>query len=196
MSTSFLCAIASDLAMVQIVRRALGLGEPVADTMVEYCGFNHRTVVSPLKRNPDCPTEHIAYRKVLSPQSVSEFTLRHVAKTAGFGDWAEFGSLSFKIGEFAFCNMWACKCSMSRLLERFISPGGSAEECTVCGESIRPLPFYTHYPVPGSAIGAVLDRHLQDLGADSADWAVVCGPNGSVLLYTSSEGGKYGVSNE
>ena len=183
MSTSFLCAMASDLAMVQVVRHALGLGMPVEDTMVEYCGFNHRTVVSPLKRNPGCPCEHTAYRRVMSPHSLPECTLRQLTETAGLGGGSDFAALSFKVGNLAFCNLWFCRCKKSRIAERFIDAAEVGETCPVCEELIRPQPFHTHYPVPASAVDNVLDRRLRDLGVASLDWAVVYGSQGGVLLY-------------
>jgi molybdopterin/thiamine biosynthesis adenylyltransferase len=48
MSVSFLCALAANLACVQILRHVLKLGAPLADSVLEYCGYTHRTVTAPL----------------------------------------------------------------------------------------------------------------------------------------------------
>src|SRR5262249_12041886 len=39
MSISALCAIAAELAVIQVLRLVLGLGAPVGDDLVQYCGF-------------------------------------------------------------------------------------------------------------------------------------------------------------
>ncbi|MCX7827351.1 MAG: ThiF family adenylyltransferase, partial [Verrucomicrobiae bacterium] len=58
MSVSFLCAMAAELAMFQLLRFVAGLGTPVCNTELEYCAYTHRTVVTPLRRRRDCPCDH------------------------------------------------------------------------------------------------------------------------------------------
>ena len=49
------------LVETQLLRWPLQLGTPVEDTLVEYCGYTHRTVVQPLRHNPACPCNHTRF---------------------------------------------------------------------------------------------------------------------------------------
>ena len=46
---SAVCNLAADMAMTQVLRFALGLGQPTDDFCLEYCGFTHRTVLGRLR---------------------------------------------------------------------------------------------------------------------------------------------------
>jgi len=59
-----LCSLAADLAVNQLVRLVLGLGVPVSNSIVEYCGYTNATSVSPLRRNPDCRCDHTRFERV------------------------------------------------------------------------------------------------------------------------------------
>src|SRR6185503_4558159 len=52
MGLSGLASLSASLAITQLIRWRLQLGTPVEDTLVEYCGYTHRTVVESLQHNP------------------------------------------------------------------------------------------------------------------------------------------------
>jgi molybdopterin/thiamine biosynthesis adenylyltransferase len=60
-SPSFLCSLAADLALQQILRFTLKLGQDVADTMLEFSGYRNATVTSALQARSRCPAEHVTY---------------------------------------------------------------------------------------------------------------------------------------
>lgn len=177
MSTSFLCSLAADMAMVQITRFALGLGAPVADTLVEYAGYTHRTVVSPLACKADCPGEHLEWRQVRLGMHLGDTTLRSLAATAGFAP------RSFEVDDYTFAERGGCGCPTTVPLGRFVTPGEGVEQCAACGCPIVGHPFYLHRPVPASAVEGALDRPLSSLGAGAARWAAVRGDDRAVLLF-------------
>jgi len=189
MSTSFLCSTAADLALVQILRYVLGLGAPVMDTMLEYCGYTHRTVVSPLVRNPECRCDHTTYERAPCPRPVPDCTLRQFASLAGF-DGEEL--LSFRVDEMTYAELGACGCGGSRPLRRFVADGAHVGRCRSCGAPVFPRPSDSHRPVPRSVVADVLDRPLRDLGAGAAQWlAVRCGDR--AVLFIGPENGQKGA---
>ncbi|HUT36074.1 MAG TPA: ThiF family adenylyltransferase [Planctomycetota bacterium] len=182
MSTSFLCSLAADLAMTQILRFALGLGAPVADTFLEHCGYTHRTVVAPLARNPACPCDHTAYRQVRLGGQLGALTLRELTAAAGLGPASGRAPLSFTVDRFAFAEMAGCACSGQVPLGKFVLAGQAVGECPKCQHPIVAHPFYLHRPVPASVVEAVLDRPLHALGAGAARSVAVRGDDRAVLL--------------
>jgi len=196
MSTSFLCSVAADLVMVQILRYFLGLGRPVDDTMVEYCGFTNRTVTTPLTRNPRCPCEHILYQQVATQRPVARLSLRELAAAAGLGGCTGDEALAFAVDGLVFAELGACGCEGSRPIRRFVAAGGEAGRCQSCGGAVRAQPFYCHQPVPGSVVADVLDVPLRELGAGSARSVVVRGDAAGVLLRHRGAGAAGGVTNQ
>ena len=189
LSTSFLCSLASDLAMVEITRLVLGLGASVENTLTELCGYTFRTIVSRLVRNPECKCEHTTYRQARLTRPLAGCTLRELTAAAGVGPAAGEGCLSFIMDRFAYAQLGTCGCAEERLLERFVVPGEGVEQCSVCGRAVTGNPFFLHRPVPVSVVEAVLDRPLRDLGAGAARWAVVRGADKAVLLLEAEETG-------
>lgn len=186
MSLSCLCAMAAELTIMQLLKHRLGLGKDPADTLVEYCGFTHKTVVSPLSRNPDCPCEHIRYHSVPNPSPIRDSTLRQLAQTADMQRGKDLKGVSFRVDELIFRELAACRCNQCRLLMRFSRTGEDMGNCNQCGSHIRPQPFYSYDPVPAEVVQEELDRPLRDLGAASAQWAFVRrGPRGAFLFHST-----------
>jgi molybdopterin/thiamine biosynthesis adenylyltransferase len=189
-SPSFLCAIAADVAMVQLLRFVLGLGVPVGSTVVEYCGFTNKCVVSPLARNPRCRADHVQYRTLGIPGNLADRTPRQLRELAGLGDGAAHDGVSFWLGKYMYGESGACRCSGSRPLGRFFIPGDGGEPCPMCGEPVRPNPFGTHRRVPADLLADGAVRPLRELGAGAAHWVVVRGPDGEGTLLRGEGGGR------
>jgi molybdopterin/thiamine biosynthesis adenylyltransferase len=181
MSVSFLCSLAADLALTQLFRLVLGLGQPVRDTMIEHCGYTHRTAVAPLKRNPDCPCDHTRWHLAAGPRPLARCSLGELAAAAGLSD-----GVSFTVGELSFAELGICEaCGDHRPAQRFIPATREAGVCPVCGGRVVGHPFYCHRPVP--AARAVLDRPLGELHAADVPWVLVRS-NGRAVLFRECEG--------
>ncbi len=57
-SLPHLCGIAANLVCMELTRRVLEIGDPTESRLVEYCGYTHRTTVTPLRRRAECPMDH------------------------------------------------------------------------------------------------------------------------------------------
>jgi molybdopterin/thiamine biosynthesis adenylyltransferase len=189
-SVSFLCSMAADLALVQILRHTLGLGSAVENCMLQYCGFDHRTITSALKRNLNCPCDHTVYGQATALEPIPDFTLSELAQMAGYDSGSGLNGVSLQMGRLSFCESAVCRCTAMRPFRRFLATGARAARCRSCGEKIVPLPFYTHNPVPASVIADRMERPLRDLGAESAGWVKLRGPQGNMLFYSHKQKGK------
>lgn len=180
MSVSFLCSMAADMAMMQVLRHVLPLGAPLEDSVTEYCGFNHRTTVSPLVRSTQCRAEHLAWRTVTLERPPGAFSLRRLARRAlGRDDLP--GDLAFTVGDdLVFVESVLC-CGWPQPVRRFCVEGRPAATCPRCGGPLDPQSFFSHRPVPAAVLGALVDRPLRRLGAGSAA-AVVVHADGQAVL--------------
>jgi molybdopterin/thiamine biosynthesis adenylyltransferase len=180
-STSFLCSQAADLAMAQIFRHVLRLGAPVADTLLEYCGYTHRTVVAPLRRNPQCPCDHRAWTQLPAPLPLAECTLRDLMSAAGRGQIAR-ASLTVD-DDLVFVESATCGvCAAVQPVQRFLPAGAAAGHCAACRGPVYGQPFYSHRSVPVAVAAPVLDQPLAALGAGSAQWTRVDVENQALLF--------------
>jgi molybdopterin/thiamine biosynthesis adenylyltransferase len=181
-SVSFLCSLAADLALMQILRHALGLGAPVVDTVLEYSGYTHRTVASPLKRNPRCPAEHLPWRTATAGRPLADSTLRELAQAAGFAGDDTATRAAFYLGELFFLEWGVCHQAHSAPVGRFVAPGESIGSCPCCAGPVRPHPFHSHRPASGRLLDPLLDRPLSEIAPATPAWAVVRGEDEAVLL--------------
>jgi molybdopterin/thiamine biosynthesis adenylyltransferase len=182
-SVSFLCSLAADLALMQILRDMLGLGGPVQDTLVEYCGFTHRTVTAPLVRNPQCPCDHRPWAAAPAPGPLAECTLRQLAVAAGVTENRELARTSFRVEDWPFVVRGVCaNCGQTQAVQRFVAGGEAARPCVTCSGIVAVQPFFAHHPVPATMARAVLDRPLAELGSRPPGWVVVQGQERTVLF--------------
>jgi molybdopterin/thiamine biosynthesis adenylyltransferase len=181
-SIASLCSLAADIAVIQILRHTLRLGAPVADTIVEYCGFTHRSVVSPLARNPRCPIDHVTWRRAAGPASLRDASLRALAEAAGLRDAA---SAAFTVGGLAFVESAACRRGHAQDVRRFARPASSAWPCARCGEPAVAGGFTSHTTVAASRLGESLDRPLRDFADPVPRWVLVHGDGAPVFLEES-----------
>jgi molybdopterin/thiamine biosynthesis adenylyltransferase len=181
-SLSALCSLAADLAVIQILRLLLNAGqEPVADTMLEYCGFNHRTVITPITRNPKCSLEHSAFAQVTIDAPLHTFSLAQLVQRAtGSGLVSD---AQFEIAGFNWVERAACHCSQPTSVRRFV-PRGRKEigACRACTAPLVPLDFYTHRVVGASLLGAAVEQPLNRLGARRVASALIRTAEAGVLV--------------
>jgi molybdopterin/thiamine biosynthesis adenylyltransferase len=185
MSISPLCAIAAELAMIQVLRLVLGLGAPVGDGLIQYCGFRHTTTQTPLVRNPSCPCEHVQWSPRPLPGALAECTPRELARQAGQDD-DRLEACAWTVGGHAFIESAAC-CGVVQPIGRFCRADRPAGRCPRCRRELRAQPFFSHRRVPGSVLGPALHRPLGRLGAGRAPWVVVHTPSGAVRFHAESE---------
>jgi molybdopterin/thiamine biosynthesis adenylyltransferase len=179
LSVSFLCSLAADLALTQLLRFALRLGAPLQDAVLEHCGYTHRTVLSPLKRNADCPCDHAGWERASAPRPLADCTARELARLAGLDGGAGAGGISLAVDDMPFVEWGACAaCGQGQRVGRF----GPAGRCADCGGPVEAQPFYTHRAAPAALLRPVLDRPLRELGAAAARAAVVRGAGRAVLV--------------
>ncbi|MCI0456193.1 MAG: ThiF family adenylyltransferase [Gemmataceae bacterium] len=172
MSVSFLCSLAADLACMQLLRHVLKLGPPVEDSLLEHCGYTHRTVVSPLSRNLDCPCEHQAWQVRPAPGPLASCSLGELARTVG--ENGDLERASFAVEGAAFAEVAVCRfCGQAQRCGRFVRRGESAGPCRSCGSATQPEPFYCHDPVPAEAVLTLLGHPLGEIGGAAAAWVLV-----------------------
>ncbi|HOC56186.1 MAG TPA: ThiF family adenylyltransferase [Verrucomicrobiota bacterium] len=163
-SVSPLCAQVAALAVMQAIRFLVPVGQPVADTMLEYCGFTHRTVVSPIARNPDCMLDHSALAQVVLDPPLEELSLAQVAQRAtGAPPSAD---ARFELEGLQWVELASCGCDQPRPVRRFVARGRERHLCCrKCSAPLVPLSFYTYPQVSTSVLGSAAERPLRDLGA-------------------------------
>ncbi|MFV2066355.1 MAG: hypothetical protein ACC645_05195, partial [Pirellulales bacterium] len=184
MSTSFLCSLAADFALTQWSRSTPGLGSPVADTLLQYCGYTHRLTQTELDRNKTCKCGHLILERLGLPKPLAECTSSELAHFAGFEDPTLDGR-SLTLGELSYVQSAVCRCDQHRV-ERFMPRGATLGTCAACDEPITPQPYYTSRPTPGGDLNSQRDRPLKELGGEAAAWAVVQSSERGVLLRADS----------
>ncbi len=180
-STSFLCSMAADLALVQCVRHALDLGASVEDQGLQYCGFTHDVRRWALSRNAACPLEHLAVRRAPLEKPVPECTPRELARLAGLSLHSISQPFSLSVGGLIYASGSYC-CGRQHPLRRFVARDQSVGRCTVCRKPLFPAQSMSWETVPASTLSGQGDIMLRHLGAGSARWALVRGHQQGVLF--------------
>jgi molybdopterin/thiamine biosynthesis adenylyltransferase len=185
-STSFLCSMAADLLMTQVLRFVLGLGREQHDSILEYCGYTHNIVVSPLTRRADCPCEHRAWKDHTVTRLLAECSLRELAHEAlGDGGLPPHGS--FVVGDgLLFVEAAAC-CGEVVPVRRFCRAGDTVAQCGRCGAALHPQSYYAHRPVPLAVLAGLLDEPLLRLGAADPAWVLVDGGDEAVFCHQEKQ---------
>lgn len=188
MSVSFLCSLAADLAMTQLLRHALSLGQPLGNTLVEHCGYTWKSLVAPLSRNPSCPCEHLRWTCVSAPPT-ADLSTRQLFAAAGLASsGAALPRASLTVDHHSFSVSGACGCGKTHSTQRFVEAGQDiAAMCDACGEHISVQPFFLLREVPASALASVGDRPLRELGVHASPSVLVRTDGNAVLLPGSFE---------
>jgi molybdopterin/thiamine biosynthesis adenylyltransferase len=184
MSISPLCALAADVAVLRAVRLTLGLGKPEPDSLVEYCGFTHRTVTSPLAGNPSCRFDHRRWRTLAVDGPLGDYSAAALFHLADLDETAAGAGLS--VSGAMFVERAVClHCSARRRVRCFLHD--SAEiPCLTCGASAVAEPFRSHRTVTVRRLGGTAGRPLAQLGIGTDGVAAAGGPR-SVILHDGRE---------
>ena len=195
-----LCAMAAQLAWMELTRRVLGIAGTAASTLVEYNGYSHRTAVSPLARDVDCPADHARWALRPAPRPLADVTPAELFQLAGQARGTPPETLSLALEGYRFASAWACGCPGGQPLGRFVRQDGPGRAeggtCPHCGKPRSPHPFHTHVDVPGGSLRGHLDRTLAWLGAGAPTTALVRAPGGAVLVHPPGEPGELRVPRE
>ncbi len=169
-SFSALCGLAADLATMQVLRGALGLGAPVADTMLEYNGYTHRTVISPLVRDPDCPVEHVTWTRAAASAPLPSCTLAGLLLDAGFQSSPRS---IFRVEHMQFVATAICGNGHSQPLYQFVPQAAPIGRCRSCKLELVAHPLHAHCRAPEEVLRPLLDRPLGHLCSETPRWVVV-----------------------
>jgi molybdopterin/thiamine biosynthesis adenylyltransferase len=177
-SLSPLCSMAADMAVLTVLRFLLKLGQPVSDTILEYCAFTHRTVVSPMARNPNCKLDHAVFSQAAVLGQLADLSLAELSLRATGSPIPADGQ--FELGGYDWVECAACNCAQPAPLRQFVSrtrPG--LGRCPKCSVPVVPLSFYTHRVVGVSVLNSATQQPLRKLGVRQLS---------SVLLRVSDRG--------
>jgi hypothetical protein len=186
-SLSFICSLAADLALMQMLKSCLGLGPPPDDTMLEYSAYAHKTTISPLKHNAHCPYGHRMLERMTMPQqALADCTLGELVKTAFQG--GEASEAAIMVGDdSSFAELAECACGQSTRIDRFVSSKGEELGRCRCGAALHAHPFHVHRPVSASIVEPVMSRRLAELGGGSASWVMIQDGDWAVLFKDEKE---------
>jgi len=180
MSASSLCSLAADLASNQILRFALNLGAPVADTQLEFCGFTNRTTISRLARNTNCRLEHRRYSLAEVQRPLETMSPSELAQTA-FPD--THGLFAFTVDGYEWVESGVCQCASQRSVQRFFLHGFRRwGRCPKCRMPIQAQPLHAHRTVAASLLGGANDRPLNELGVAQVRCVLVSRGEDAVLF--------------
>jgi molybdopterin/thiamine biosynthesis adenylyltransferase len=189
-----LCGTAANFVCTELTRRALGIGDAQESRVVEYCGFTHRTTVTPLWRNSDCPMDHTRHRLEPRARDLGRSAPRELLRQAGY-EGADPRRVTLVVEGFCFASLALCGCDVHPTLGRFVPTGSTAGTCRHCGRPRTPHPMHTHEEVPMNALAGRLDRTLESLGAPAPTSVRVRGEGGTVLFHRrfAQAGGQTGA---
>ena len=177
-----LCALAGSMAALQAVRLAIGLGPPVQDTLLELCACTWRTIVTPIRRNQNCPCAHERFTLRPVPRALRDCTLADLKRASRLPSANGTPSL-ITVEGFRWVERGRCGCGGARPLSRLLRIADStAGRCPRCCKPIHAQPFYSHDAIPPSAATHRQHRTLRSLGAVDCHGVLVRRDTKAVLL--------------
>ena len=180
-STSHLCGIGADLAVNQSLRLALNAGEPVADTILEYCGFTNRTITAQLERNPACRCDHARWKLVRATTPLRQYSLATLLDV--FAGHDADGATTVSISGADWIEAGRCRCSDSVAVRRFVAAGHRrVGKCRRCKGVIQSQPFATCQTVTASLLGESALIPLNRLGIKECAWVLLRSADSGVLV--------------
>ncbi len=163
-SVSPLCSAAADLAVLQMLRLVVSLGQPVGDTILEYCGFTHRTIITPIARNPQCPVDHRPLRRAEVPPEAARWSpARWCTHATGLGP---ADSTLLEVPGFAWVELAQCGCPRPTVIRQYVARASRhhSHTCPNCRTALVPLEFHSYAKASLALLGPAAERPLPDLG--------------------------------
>jgi molybdopterin/thiamine biosynthesis adenylyltransferase len=184
------CALCGEMAALQVSKLALELGPPVQDTLLEVCAYGWRSLVTPIRINPDCPCAHEHYTILAAPRALGDCTLAELHRVSRPDrDPGELASLT--VEGFRWVERGLCACAESRPLHRFVRVGETAtERCSRCRKPVHPQPFYSCEAIPPSFNEGFKHRTLCSLGAKNCRGVLARHGERTVLLTNPTPKGR------
>src|SRR5205823_2638564 len=134
MSTPALCGLAASMGATIALRHLLGLGEPLGDSLFEWCGFTSESWSGPIRRRDDCPTDHQRWTVLRLDRPLGEITPRQVAAACGL-EWSS--ALRFEMDDFVFADPAMRESSPRFLVERGSIPDVFSRR-QICAAILQP----------------------------------------------------------
>jgi molybdopterin/thiamine biosynthesis adenylyltransferase len=181
-SLSFLCSLAADLALVQVTRYLLGLGGANSDTLLEYCGYTHRTVNAPLPVDPQCRCEHVRWDQVCPPRPLGDCSLVELAGVAGLPSVPGAESVAATLDGLQWVRRAVCACGRAEPVGRWLALDEPAGCCRSCGRALPADPFFSHQRTPLAVLGSRAAVPLRMLTTRAPRWVLLHRGNRGAFL--------------
>lgn len=173
-SFSFLCTLAASLALTQLLRHVLQLGADTGDCLTEYGGYRHRSIVSPLSRNPDCRCEHVVWQQRTAPHALGDCSVWELVRAAGLAEEKRPDQVAVTVDAWEFVHSGRCDgCGRRQPVGRFHDSGQAAAACRDCGQTVTALPFFSQRQVSLAVLAALADQPLRRLTPAPPGWVVI-----------------------
>ena len=169
-SIAQLCTLAASLSGIQLVRDVLGLGAPVRDTVVTYCGYTHQTLVTPIRSRAACPADHRVWRRVRSATPLARLSAASFLHLVGHADRSE--RATFSIVDWTFAEEARCACGLTLQPRLFLPEAEASVRCT-CGREASVPRFHARHELNLEVLGGAADQPLASLGADVVHYVKV-----------------------
>jgi molybdopterin/thiamine biosynthesis adenylyltransferase len=157
MSFSALCSLAANVAVIQAVRRMVGAGKPMDDTLVQYNLLNHDSSRSPLTRNPACRIKHVGCRPVEMGRPLTRVSPEDLLRLIPGGRSAALHHYTIRVDNLSFVDEAACPgCGWTGSVNRFCATNPLSQYCTGCGRRLVTGPVNTFAAVPAKTLGALI----------------------------------------
>lgn len=181
-SLSFLCSLAADFALGQLLRCVLDLGKQrVCDRLWEFCVYSGETRSWDLPESPDCYNPHVLLDPLYMPVELDKMSVRELTKEASLPN---NGTTTLWLdGGLVWAKRASCGCGgRSRRTNSFVRRGEEFK-CPTCLQPLRFDRFHSYAEVPLSVLPERLfDQPLSTLGASGTRTAIVRNGDKAVLL--------------
>jgi molybdopterin/thiamine biosynthesis adenylyltransferase len=184
-----LCSTSSDLAVNQAIRHFLRLGNPVGNTIIEYCGYTNQLITSHLERNPACPCDHTRITVASSHRDLALCTPARLARSFSFTTSDK--SLTIAVEGSTWLLRGSCRCALPEQQIRLVPCGTKvAGRCPRCRSTIQVMPFHAHRSVPFSLLGKAAGKPLSDSGAPAVSRVLLRNADQATLIRNPGTGGR------
>lgn len=178
-SMAHLCAVAADLALMELTRRSLGLSRPDANEEFAYRGALQSLTRTRLTPRPDCPVPHARSTRVGWERDLAQASVAELLRRAGGGD----PDVTLSLENHVWTDLILCACDRHRKLARFLPEDADLGVCQECNVTRLPHPFGCRSEVSLRALAGRLDQPLAELGAVAPGSVFLRGNDGTRLFH-------------